>query len=126
MPMPSLFTSLKYLYSVLVTHIAKKIYLFNDAHKTFHLQLYCVGYKVTDHGDNDKRKPLPQLHGLLFPISNNASFTSTCTIPHSTKKKKKEKRMGSPGKIDPMNCRTINRLCVTELHIPAPHMLTKH
>ena len=34
--------------------VAKKNYflLFNDAHSTFFLRLYCVGHKVKDHSDN--------------------------------------------------------------------------
>ena len=52
--------------------------LFNDALKTFHLQLYGVGHIVKDHSDSERGNLLPP-HGLLFSINTNGSFI--CTIP---------------------------------------------
>ena len=40
------------------------IVLFNDALKTFYLQLYCVGHMIKDHVDSQRGNPLPPLHGL--------------------------------------------------------------
>ena len=37
---------------------------------------------VKDNSDSKREKPLPPLHGLLFPISSKGSFI--CTIPYTT------------------------------------------
>ena len=54
--------------------------LFNDALKTFYLQLYGVGLLVKDHSDSERENPLPP-HRLLFLISSKGSFI--CIIPQT-------------------------------------------
>ena len=48
--------------------------LFNDAHNTFYLRLYCVRHMVKDHTYSEGGNPLPP-HRLLLPISSKGSFT---------------------------------------------------
>ena len=37
---------------------------------TAHPTHFIYGYMVKDHSDNKRDNPLPPLHGLLFPLSN--------------------------------------------------------
>ena len=54
--------------------------LFNDALKTFYLQLYGVRHMVKNHSDSERGNPLLP-HGLLFSINSKGSFI--CTIPQT-------------------------------------------
>ena len=59
--------------------------LFNDALNTLYLPLYKAWDKmVKDHSDSDRRNPLPQLHGILFPVGSKESFYPTDRILHTT------------------------------------------
>ena len=55
--------------------------LFNDALNTFYLRLYGVGPRVKVHSYRKRGNLLPELHGILFPISSKGSFI--CTIPQT-------------------------------------------
>ena len=46
---------------------------------TFYLWLFGINHMVKDHRDSQRGNPLLPLHGLLFLISSNGTFT--CTVP---------------------------------------------
>ena len=49
---------------------------------SMHLWLYGVGHMVKDHSEIERGNPLPQLHGLLFPISSKGSFIWQDSVYH--------------------------------------------
>ena len=55
--------------------------LFNDALKTFYLQLYDIRHMIKDNSDSKRGMSLPPLHGLLFLISSMVLWLVPASAP---------------------------------------------
>ena len=85
--------------------------LFNDALKTFYLQLYGIRHMVKDHSDSEKGNPLPhigyslQLTGnvLLYAPSHrqDSTYHSLCYTSCGALAGTRNSSMGPPFRIDP-------------------------
>ena len=58
--------------------------LYSEALNTFYSRLYGVKHMVKEHLDSEIENPLPTLHGLLFPSSNNGYFIRIIPRPETT------------------------------------------